>query len=270
MLLAVVLELSSPQPVSVPAALGVAVQAWLLGRIHQDDPALAARLHDDQGPRPYTCSDLIHNVRRQDGSVDLTPEDPCWLRFTALTEEMAGALERAIGEPCIDLVEGAPLEVRARYKESTEHSWAGRSSYTTLIQQHVMGSGPPPRQAELRFASPTLFRSHGQNVILPLPDLVFGSYFFRWNRFAPVTLPYDARRYARECVDMGRYRLQSAVVRYGRPYMGFVGRVCFDFRVHDERWMRYMQMLADYAFWCGTGYRTPTGLGQTQFLERAR
>jgi len=281
MLIAIVLELVPAAPVVLPATLGRAVQAWLLARVQQIDPDLAARLHDGDGPRPYTCSDLIHGARRSGGRVRLTPQDRCWLRFTGLEDETCAGLLRATTperaappqgpggvageEAFVELEAGARLRVRARYTEASEHPWAGRDDYMTLLQQHVMGSGPGPARADLHFGSPTIFRSRGLHVPIPMPDLVFGSYFFRWNHFAPVSLPYEARQYPRESVAVGEYKLRTRDVRLGRVYTGFEGDVRFEFVGQDERLARTMEMLAHYAFWCGTGYRTTSGMGQTMW-----
>ena len=274
MLLAVVLAVAPTEPVPVPAVLGRAVHAWLLKRVAGVDAALAQGLHERDEVRPFTCSDLVGGGRAQDGLVTLTPERGAWLRVTALSADMAQAVEVALprpGEP-LGLLEGVPLQVQAVYTDGEAHPWAGRSSYAELLQGHTLTPGPRPWGATLEFASATLFRSEGQDVPLPVPSRVFGSYLARWNTFSPVTLPEEARRYAEECVTLGRYRLRSRLVSFERgakgAHVGFVGRVGFRFRVGDPYWTRILSLLAAYSFWCGTGYRTTAGLGQTRMVER--
>lgn len=272
MLLAAVITLTPAEPTSVPAALGRAVHAWFLDRVESVDRALARRLHQASGPRPFTASNLWGTGRARGGRVTLDPERPCWMRLTGLTPEISATIERALpgtGEQIT--LAGAPLRVTGIATQPDQHPWAGRADYADLIQQYTLAPGPHPRAATLRFASPTLFRSGGRDLPLPLPSIVFDGYLRKWNEFSPLTLPEEAKRYAEECVALGRFTLRSHLVSFERggkgAHVGFTGQVRFRFLVGDAYWTRMMLLLAGYAFWAGTGYRTTVGLGQTQAIR---
>ncbi len=272
MLLSIVLTVAPTEPITAPAVLGRAVHAWALGRITTVDPALARRLHEGSDLRPLTASNLWGTGRAQDGRVSLDPEHPCWLRVTTLTEETSRAFEQGLPPPGETLTLGdARLVVREVATDARQHPWAGRASYTDLVQRYTLAAGATPRSVTLRFASPTLFRSHDRDCPLPLPEMVFGSYLHKWNSFSPLTLPEEALRYASECVALGRFRLCSRLVSFEQggkgAQVGFTGEAHFRFLVSDAYWTRLMCLLAGYAFWCGTGYRTTVGLGQTQMVE---
>ena len=88
-----------------------------------------------------------------------------------------------------------------------------------------------------------------------------------------MALPDEAKRYAQECVALGRFRMRSHLVSFENAgaephfskgaHVGFTGEAHFRFLVGDAYWTRVMTLLAGYAFWCGAGYRTTAGLGQT-------
>jgi len=281
MLLATVITLAPVEPASVPAALGRAVHAWLLDRIEGADASLARRLHEGEGPRPFTASNLWGTGRAREGKVTLDPERPCWVRLTGLTEEVSGAIERALpaeGEH-MTLV-GVLLRVTGIATEAGQHPWAGRADYADLVQRYTLTPGQRPRGVTLRFASPTLFRSGGRDLPLPLPASVFGGYLRKWNGFSPLALPEEARRYAEECVALGRFKLRSHLVSFEQgskgAHVGFTGQTRFRFLVGDAYWTRVMLLLAGYAFWAGiphhrrvrtnaggaesgTGWRRPPG-----------
>ncbi len=272
MLLAAVITVTPVEPASAPAALGRAVHAWLLDRIERVDASLADRLHESDGPRPFTASNLWGPKRARGGKVTLDPERPCWLRFTGLTEEASAAIERAlpaVGEHLT--LAGVPLRVAEIATQAHQHPWAGRASCADLVQQYTLAPGQHPRDVTLRFASPTLFRSGGRDLPLPLPHLVFHGYLSKWNAFSPLALPEEARRYAEECVALGRFKLRSHLVSFeggGKgAHVGFTGEVRFRFLVGDAYWTRVMTLLAGYGFWAGTGYRTTAGMGQTQSIS---
>jgi len=269
MLLAAVMTLAPAGPASAPAALGRAVHAWLLDRLEGLDASLARHLHEDAGPRPFTASNLWGGGQARGGRVTLNPERPCWVRLTGLTEEVSSAIERAlpaVGESLT--LAGAALRVTGIAAEADQHPWAGRADYTDLVQRYTLAPGPHPQGVALRFASPTLFRSGGRDLPLPLPELVFDGYLRKWNAFSPLALPEEAKRYATECVALGRFTLRSHLVSFEQgdkgAHVGFTGEARFRFLVGDAYWTRIMLLLAGYAFWAGTGYRTTVGFGQTQ------
>lgn len=268
-LLAAVVTLVPVVTAEVPTSLARAAHAWLLDRIGAFDAALATRLHDEEAPRPFTVSNLWGAGPAREGRVTLNPGHTCWLRFTGLTAEVSAAIERALPAPGEILsFAGAGLRVAAATTGAAEHPWAGRAAYTDLMQRYALTPGPHPRGVTLRFASPTAFRSHGRDLPLPLPGLVFDGLLRKWNGFSPLTLPEEAKRYAEECVPLGRFRLHSHWVSFENgdkgAQVGFTGEVRFRFLVGDGYWTRVMTLLAGYAFRAGVGYRTTMGMGQTQ------
>jgi len=212
---AVVISLAPQEAGSAPVLLGRAVHAWFLARLEQVDPDLSRRLHDEEGLRPFTVSNLWGAGAAREMRAPLDPQRPCWIRLTALTDELESALALSLPAPG-ELVRLADvtLAVRGVATQEGEHPWAGRASYSELVQRHTLGPGPSPRAVELDFASPTVFRSQGEDLPLPLPSLVFGSYLQKWNAFATLTLPEEAARYARECILLGRFELRSHLVSY--------------------------------------------------------
>jgi len=272
-LLSAVVTLTPAGTGSIPTAMGRAVHAWFLERVGEQDQALAKHLHNDEGPRPFSISNLWGTGSARGGRVSIDPRQPCWLRLTALTDEVSVALEAALPAPGAQIVlDDTPFIVREVATETAQHPWAGRTTYADLAQEYTLASSERPQGVTLRFSSPTLFRSQGQDVPLPLPALVFGSYLRKWNAFAPLALPDEARRYAEECVALGRFKLRSHFVSFEHGgkggNVGFTGEVRFRFLVGDGYWTRVMTLLAGYAFWAGTGYRTTAGLGQTQAVRR--
>ena len=271
MLTSTVLVLTPKALSEAPAVQGPAIHAWLLKRIEAADPALSARLHQGSNLRPFTLSDLIGAGAPYDGRITLDPERLCTLRITGLSDEMTEALEVALPEPGEDVsLAEAELTVRQVLTGAEQHPWAGQATCGGLLQRQTLDGGRPPRSITLRFASPTLFHSSGRDLPLPLPELVFGSYLEKWNRFSPISLPNEVRQYVERCVSLGRYDLRSRLVSFDASakgtQVGFVGRASFRLRQPDPYWARLLRLLAAYGFWCGTGRRTSMGLGQTGLL----
>jgi CRISPR-associated endoribonuclease Cas6 len=272
MLLSTVLNLTPQGPQTAPPSTARAAHSWLLSRLADVDPPLAEALHEPNALRPFTVSSLWGAGPVRQGQVSLDPGRPVWLRFTALTAPLAAALESALPSPgeVLDLA-GARLAVESVARDEEEHPWAGRATYAGLLQRYSLSPDPAPRGVTLRFASPTLCRSQGRDLPLPLPGLLFDGLLRKWNAFSPITLPQEAKRYAEECTALGRFRLRSHLVDLSLAgkgaHVGYTGQVRFRFLTGDAYWARVMCTLAAYAFWAGTGYRTTAGLGQTQRVE---
>jgi len=252
MLTSLVLFVRAEQAARLPANLGRAAQALLLRLIQAQDAALSARLHDEDGPRPYTASNLVLG-RRINGS---------------LTEEVSACLVRLAEHPprVLDM-DGCSLRVVAATLDAAVHPWAGQSDYQTLATQHLLaGAHAPAARIALEFASPTAFRSSGRYVPLPLPELVFGSLLERWQAFAPLALSPEVRRFAAEAVVVSRYllRTRSLPAKEGGLHIGFIGQVSFSALNRDRYWLSVLNLLASYAFFSGVGYGTAAGLGQVR------
>lgn len=286
MLTSLILTLQAPAEMRLPATLGRAAQALLLRLIGEKDGALAAALHEGEGPRPYTVSNLVMG-RREQGALEVQAGQTGWLRFTGLTGEVSGhLLGLAVEPPETVELDGRSFTVTGATVDPAAHSWAGEISYQDLAAPFLLGSQRriTPSIA-MEFVSPTTFRSQGRYVPLPLPELVFGSLLDRWQRFAPIALSPEVRRFAAEAVALSRYQLRTRGLPYkqgiklgegqktrGTIQIGFTGHVVFVALNRDRYWLNVLHLLAAFAFYSGVGYQTGTGLGQVragQEQERA-
>jgi CRISPR-associated endoribonuclease Cas6 len=274
MLISTVFTLTPTQPVTLPANLGRATHAWFLDQVRAADPKLAGALHAPNQERPFTVSNLW-GAGRPDraGQVTLSPENNYHLRVTSFWHELSALVaERLAATPPerISLAD-ADLRLVEATADATAHPWAGQTTFETLIQAHTLSAALPPPRLALRFASPTVFRSGGVNLPLPLPRLVFESLARRWNAFGPLRIPDEVSRFADEMMLISRYRLRTERVSFGEggergAYPGFVGICGYAFRNRDRYWLGLVHTLAAFALYAGVGARTSMGLGQARVV----
>lgn len=266
MLTSLKLTLRSERPERLPPHLGRAARAVLLNLIAEEEPALADELHSSSHLRPYTCS-TIWGAPTRNGSVMLEPGNTVHLRYTGLSGAVSDHLRRLAKDPPSHInVEGALLAIEGATVDPVEDSWAGRTTYETLAEDYLLAPRKPVRRVRLRFVAPTAFRSGGKTVPVPLPGLVYGSLVDKWNAFSSIPLSDEARAFTEQCLAMSRYRLSTRAVagKGGSVHIGCVGDCQYTALRRDAYWQAVVELLTEYAFYAGVGYRTTAGMGQAR------
>jgi CRISPR-associated endoribonuclease Cas6 len=264
---AIIYALSPTQATSVPTSLGRATHAAFLRLIQAVDPDLAARIHDEEGIKPITVSNIFGLGAGRSSQVD--PERSYILRVTLLTPELeriaADWSAEALGTLDLD---GHQWRVTTRTVDATTDPWAGTTSYEQLAAPLLERPAELPSRWEFSFAAPVTFRRRGVNLPLPMPELVFGSLLDKWNAFSPIALPGEVRRYAEECLAVSRYDLRSVVspTSGGALQIGAIGRCTYTAVSRDRYWQACITTLARLAFYTGIGAGTSRGFGQARLL----
>ncbi len=243
--------LDPAQAAELPPYPGRALHALFYQWLALGDYTLSVQTHEDDGPRPFTVGPLL----RYNGQP--------LLRFTVLDDALWPALERGIALTPAVTVLNRPLTLPAAGPQVQQHS------YVELAAQ----AGTETRFT-FRFLSPTSFRSREMHFPLPDPRLVFQSWLLRWNEFARPELQLNVALLdiVEAHLAIGRYDLRTDMVDWGgnKKIVGYVGTIQYNIlRAHQlgTEWLRSLNLLADYAPYCGTGHKTAQGMGQTQRLR---
>lgn len=269
MLLSCVFILWSKGEITSPEKFGEAICVWFLNLVRQTDPVLAKALGASVPPLPFTISPL------QDLEQEKCPHTPSkgfWFRVTTLEERLSRCLLDKIRPNLSREIEigGEIFCLEKVTCDPSEHPWAGQTTYEALFREHMLSAEKMNRLLALQFVSPTLFWNtdnpagkEGQTFcVLSLPELIFGSYLEKWNAFAPVALPNEVTEYARKCMAINRFRLETRMAK-GNLW-GFTGFCQFRALVADPFWLRLLHLLAAFSFYAGTGDYTTFGMGQTK------
>jgi len=270
---AVVIHLKALRDLPIEGSTGAAVHGFWFERWNALDAAAGDRLHKEAGAarREYTLSPLMHLRRGAGRTFKLHAGDVTWLRVTALTDWLAAALEQTwlagLQGSVIGMI-GAPemFEVTAIARRHEEHEWAGRADYAALAERHLYNLNPPARW-RLEFATPTTFKSSDTYSPLPMPERIVRSWLERWQAFAPVALPDDLPAQARAAAMIAGYNLRTRGMKEEtRVVPGFEGDLRLDIPRLPPSERAAFDLLANYAFFCGTGHKTTQGLGMTRLI----
>lgn len=271
-LLSLVLTVRPREVREMSSTQGRAAHGVLLGAVERVAPDLAREMHDEDKPRAFTCSSL--QGRRQAGKV--TPELTYTLRYTALNAPLADLFPTLFPTDAEIVLDDVPFVVIRATNAPSQDAWAARMTYEELSARWLLAREIPDGRIGLRLYTPTAFKTTGKLQNFPLPDLVFGSLLTKWNLFAPVTLPEEARRFAAECLVASRFKLETHAAPFKNQSAfksGAVGTIQYTALNRDRYWLSVMNLLADFAQFAGVGISTTMGMGQArrivQSLNRA-
>ena len=263
-LLSTVIPLIAANAPEESAYLGRACYAFFLSLIERVNPSLAEELHAPRGAKPFTVSALFSWEKPHLVQPEVREGERYYLRFTSIETELSRLLAEEVLPNLPSPVELGPARFDVGMPITEGHPWAGRATPEELVERWF-GGGEVGKRVTLEFASPTAFRRIHRNVVVPLPAAVFRSLLGAWNGFGRPAFEQDLVDFVEAEVEISRYRLRSAAVQIGPGWqIGCIGRcsyVCF----HPQRsvW-RVLHLLADFALFCGVGYKTTQGMGQAR------
>ncbi|MFZ5903693.1 MAG: CRISPR system precrRNA processing endoribonuclease RAMP protein Cas6 [Chloroflexota bacterium] len=259
MLRSILVHLKALDKGFVPPLLAPAIHAEFIKWLPEE-----ARDHSNSERRPFTVSDLR-------GSFDIEPGG--WRRigrgqrvsFRLTFLKDLGAVLPQVGQ------ELTLADIRFQFQQVSidDGEWAREISYKSLVDRYA-GSGEQASElVKVRFESPATF--HVQDDIhepLPAPLRVFDSWLTRWMQFSPIKTPYGVSNLDHARVAISEYDLKTHGVKYAEAmWIGFTGYCHFRIFSTDVGTVKLANLLADFAFYCGTGAKTSFGLGQTRRLR---
>ena len=268
-----IISLIPDTDVTLRPTMGHHAHAAFLAILRASDPKLADKLHAQSAQKPFTVSPLIARARQYRKQLHIRTGTDCKLRFTFLDDALFPAFGRAFLKyefPAIRLGDAA-FQVKQWVSHATEsEDWSGNTTFADLAQ-----SAKAETEIRLKFHSPTAIRAmtpSGQktyNHTQVDPKLCYQSWINKWNAFAPIQFDKtELLAFVAEHARVSRSETRTRALNFGRnTEIGWVGTCTFSFgseNAHDENLLRAVNCLANFAFYCGTGYKTTMGMGQTQ------
>ena len=282
--------------VTLRPTMGHHAHAAFLAILKKSNPEVAEVLHAPAAQKPFTVSPLIAKAEKHNNLLHIKAGTDCKLRFTFLDDKLFAHFGEAfltLTMPPIRLGNNARFQVKqfVSHAEGQAHepvspttqrnqarSWSGSATYADLVQ-----SAKTDTRMSFRFYSPTAFRRmtpRGQKTRNDTyVDLVrcYQSWVNKWNAFAPVKLDKaEILAFITEHGQVTNVTAKSRALNFGRhTEVGWVGTCTCVFRPPgglaedslDEGLLRAANCLANFAFYCGTGYKTTMGMGQTRRVE---
>lgn len=278
-LYAIVLRMAAMRPGALPADHGEQGRAALLKLIREGDSPLAQQLHDENSAKPYTIS-MVHGGRQmRDGSQHFGEGDRAEWRFSLMMQPVFEALlqkyllNNSYPHVRIGVIDFAITDVCV---SATSHKDSHYTSISGLVDKWNQDLPVPvPRRIVLDFQAATAFslgrdRIHRQYRYRVFPDArtVFSTLRKSWVKLGGADAGDDFDVWVDKHIEAEplHYRLCRHRVE-GRSIPAFTGQIAYQHYGEDQRWLPYLNLLADLIFWTGIGYQTTRGMGQVRRIN---
>ncbi len=273
-LYALVIRLAAASTTTLRATQGHLAHAAFLDIINQADPTIAQALHDYNGRKPFTLSQLEGFGRGRDGQHRINAGQEGWLRVTLLDpvlfQTFIQYFLRGRNQATLHL-NSATFLISEILSNPQSHPLAGYHTLERLFT-HWQTIKPDPRQhhtIHLNFRSPTAFslrgyeQRHRHMHILPDPALIFGELAGYWDRLTGQDTQDAIREFSAVHVVVARHKIETHMFQYTNgKQVGFTGDVSFQILEPDTEFIKQLNLLADLAFYTGLGTKTTQGMGQ--------
>ena len=269
-----VLNLIPLSPISPKFLSGRHLHALFLTLVSSVDKQLGDYLHDSQSEKSFTLSPLqtcsknrhFGQTLQWEHSQQISVGTPCWWRISLLDESLFSKLTQLWLNLNPDQpwhLGSADLKITSivATPQSTQ-PWANTCSYSQLYQQ----ASNSDRSMTLTFCTPTAFRQGKFDTSLPTAETIFNSLLNRWNKYSGIEfgeLPFSS-------IFPSYFNIQTEIVSDSRSkFIGCVGKVNYRLLGSIEpEIIQQVNTLADFAFYCGVGRKTPMGMGMLRRLQK--
>ena len=272
-----VIHLSPPEDVTLRPTMGHHAHAAFLALLHIGNPKKAEEAHATSAQKPFTVSPLIARGTRHHNQLHLQAGTQCKLRFTFLSDALFAHFAPVFFAnplPSVRLGDATFQVNRLTTTPSQTDPWGDTTTYEELIE-----TAKTETQMQIRFHSPTAFRAltpRGQDRRNePTIDLLrcYQSWVNKWNTFAPTQIDKEKLlEFVDNHAGLTAIDSKNRALDFGRHKIaGFVGSCVYRFFIKQQppdtstlEMLRWVNLLADFAFYSGTGYKTTMGMGQTR------
>lgn len=145
--------------------------------------------------------------------------------------------------------------------ELSEHELVKTSFDKLFVGNYI--SGESSRIVQMRFVTPTSFKSNGKYLNYPMLKLIFSSLIKKYDSNSETTSLYDDKLIDQllECTEVIGYNLRSTLFHLeGVKIPSFIGSIKIKVRGNSNM-VSLVNMLAEFALYSGVGIKCAIGMG---------
>jgi CRISPR-associated endoribonuclease Cas6 len=218
----------------------------------------ATLLHDKYESKPFTISPILPYLKWKKGKRYLKSGKKHFIRVTFLEDQWYKLFMESFLYNRQNLKLGrTKIEVDEILTNSKEHKRCN-----VIEAKDLRNNSRSSKKIKLKFHSTTTFRDNDRHIIFPQEKYLFNSLLSKWKEFGGEKLVVDSVDFSK--IIISRYELESVMEEFKNyTIKGFRGYCEYelDNNLSLDK-IRDINLLADFSFYSGVGYKTTMGLGQ--------
>jgi CRISPR-associated endoribonuclease Cas6 len=245
----------------IPIYPGKKIHGLFFNILKNANEELAYRLHSNINNKAFTVSSFLgHNI---DEPMKIINGRKYYIRITFLEDNIFNLFTTIMlknkvfkKEIAIENIEFSIVKILF---DKTESKWSG-----FLTSEELLNINDYNNKITLNFYTPTLFRDGDKHVRYPVADKIFISLFNKFNKYSTFKLDEKIKDEFSN-IEILRKRIRRKKVFFNNFYLeGFTGDVEFVIPESNLELIKTVNILSEFAFYSGVGYKTTMGLGQVR------
>ncbi|APT75359.1 hypothetical protein XO10_02095 [Marinitoga sp. 1135] len=259
----IVIELKALESGVIPTFPGKKIHGLFFNILKDVDKEISYKLHEDKNYKPFTVSSFLG--KKIDEPVTILKGKRYYIRMTFLEEKIfilftTKIFKNKIFKEKINIEDISFSIIRIIFDK--EHSkWANLLTIDDLLKENY------DNKISLTFITPTLFKTGDKHLRYPDPEKIFNSLLIKFNKYSPYKLNEKVKEKF-NTIKIIQRKTHLKYIYFPNFYLqGFTGNVVFEIPEDNYELKKTANILSDFAFYAGVGYKTTMGLGQTRREE---
>lgn len=257
----IVIELKAKQNGKLILYTGKKIHSVFLKMIREINESLSEKLHDDDTYKSFTVSSLLGLAIDKESEIYINKN--YYIRFTILDNNLfkkiaTNLFQKQMFKSDIKL-ENISFKVERVLYDNTKSQWAGIFDLNKIIHKEDFS-----KQITMRFYTPTLFKSGDKFNTKPEIRLIFTGLLRKYNKYSAYKLDESLiHEFENIVVKEDKTKLRKVQMKNGY-FIGFTGNLTIEIQSENIELIKMINILSEFAFYAGVGYKTTMGLGQVK------
>jgi len=266
----IVLEMKALQPGVYLEFPGKKIHGFLFNAIKEANEKLSQHVHDILNLKPFTVSPIFGT--RYGGPTYIEEGKIYRIRATFLEDKLFEFFASKVMRDKIlknKLSIGAiEFLVNKVILDTSRSEWSSIFSPKYFFQENREFK----TEITLSFITPTLFRTGDLHLSNPNAEIMFSGLFNKFNKYSDLKLDESIAEKLK-AINISKEDIKVRKVYFDKFYLqGFTGDVTFvvdeSFK-EDKELLTAFNLLSEFSYYSGVGYKTTMGLGQVKVSKES-
>ncbi|WP_368493436.1 CRISPR-associated endoribonuclease Cas6 [Marinitoga sp. 1154] len=261
MFYSVVVELKALETGVIPTYPGKKIHGMFFNVLKKASEEVSKKLHQNFNNKAFTVSSFLG--KKVDEPVSIMKNKRYYIRLTFLNEKIFNLFTVTMFKNKIFkkeiYIENIKFSILRVIFDEEQSKWAGVLSIDELLSKKDYSN-----KIKLKFYTPTLFRVGDKHLRYPDAKKIYTGLLNKFNKYSE----YKFNESIKE--EFSNIKIINKRIRKKRVFInnfyleGFVGDVEFEISQGNNELLKIVNILSEFSFYAGIGYKTTMGMGQVR------